>query len=737
MKTIHKKLMLIAFPVLFASCADNTLLDFFVEKPESIAVAEYLNNYDELKSYVNRAENPNFKLGAGTSISEYVNKGLVYQLINSNFDEISLGYEMKHGAVVQNNGTLRLDDVRNLISVAKEAGTTVYGHTLVWHANQNANYLNGLIAPTVIPGSTQPTWQVVAQQDFETNDASNYEYNNNAVVSFTADGEGAAGKGRALKITNTEVRTNEWDCQFFVKFAPAMVAGEKYILKMNVRSDAPASFATQAHVVPYQYKHWDFFGSISSTSTWSEFVKEITVSADVATTGTIAFNLGLTATSYYFDNIRLEKFNEKGGSEPVDAGYAMMLTNPKTQNPWEAQVGTDFAALTNGKKYNVTFWAKADASATLTADFQTPSGSYPSNSLGSFTLGTKWTEVKLSTTVTAADRTRFLFNFGQYVGTVYIDNIVVVEDGTTNNLIGNGDFEIGAVSGWNGAWNGIAKIAISPEGKGFGGMGSGDVIIPKTEEEKRQLIDGALETWMAGMLGATKDYVKAWDVVNEPMSDWPDPTKLKTGVGKTDMATDEFYWQDYLGKDYAVRAIQLARQYGNPNDILFINDYGLEGADQRKCLGLIDYVKYVESQGVKVDGIGTQMHVTLGVTSLEAIVAMFKNLAATGKLIKISELDMGIKPEGAAANLKTEQVTLEQSKAMAKFYQDIIKAYFDNVPAAQRYGITQWATTDSPTSSSWRPGEPIGLWTLGYGRKHTYGGFANGLAGKILFEPSK
>ena len=737
MKTIHKILMLIAFPVLFAACADNTLLDYSVEKPESIAVAEYLNNYDVLKAYVNRTENPKFKLGAGASLSEYVSKGLVYQLLNSNFDEISMGYEMKHGAVVQNDGTLKLDDVRNLISVAKEAGTTVYGHTLAWHANQNANYLKGLIAPTVIPGSTEPSWQVVASQDFETNDASNYEYNNNAVVSFTADGEGAAGKGRALKITNAEVRTNEWDCQFFVKFAPAMKAGEKYILKMDVRSDAPASFATQAHVVPYQYKHWDFFGSISSTATWSEFVKEITVSADVATTGTIAFNLGLTATSYYFDNIRLEKFNEEGGSEPVDAGYAMMLTNPQTQNPWEAQVGTNFDALKNGKKYNLTFWGKADASATLTADLQTPSGSYPSNSLGSFTLGTKWSEIKLSATVTAADRTRFLFNFGQYVGTVYIDNIVLVEDGTTNNLIGNSDFEIGAVSGWNGAWNGIAKIAISPEGKGFGGMGSGDIIIPKTDEEKRQLIDGALETWISGMLGATKEYVKAWDVVNEPMSDWPDPTKLKTGIGKTDMAADEFYWQDYLGKDYAVRAIQLARQYGNPDDILFINDYGLEGADQKKCLGLIDYVKYVESKGVKVDGIGTQMHVTLGATSLDGIIAMFKNLAATGKLIKISELDMGIKPEGAASNLSTEQVTLEQSKAMAKFYQDIIKAYFDNVPAAQRYGITQWATTDSPASSSWRAGEPIGLWTSGYNRKHAYGGFANGLAGKILFEPSK
>ena len=150
----------------------------------------------------------------------------------------------------------------------------------------------------------------------------------------------------------------------------------------------------------------------------------------------------------------------------------MMLTNPQEQNFWEAQVGTDFGALKNGKKYNLSFWGKADKNATLSADVQTPSGNYPSNSFGSFTLGTEWTEVKLSTIVDADDRTRFLFNFGQYVGTIYLDNIVLVEDGSTINLIGNSDFEGGTTGGWNGAWNGIASIGISPEGKGFGGMGS-------------------------------------------------------------------------------------------------------------------------------------------------------------------------------------------------------------------------------------------------------------------------
>lgn len=734
MKHIHKILMLIAFPLLLAACADNTPLDYSVEKPESIAIAEYLNNYDVLKAYVNRTENPNFKLGAGVNLSDYVKKGIVFQLINSNFDEIAIGYQMKHGAVVKDNGTIDLANVLQLIEVAKEAGTSVYGHTLVWHANQNAKYLNSLLAPTVIPGQGGPTWEEIAKQDFETDNASNYQYNNNAVVSFTAAGQGAAGTGRAIKITNTEVRANEWDVQFFVTFAPPMEAGEKYILRMDVRSDAPATFATQAHTVPYAYKHWDLFGSISSTPTWSEFVKEITVSADVATTGTIAFNLGMTATSYYFDNIRLEKFNEKGGGGPSldpsvitnsdfeagtggwggwggsstrgqspagqgadGVGHSYWFTNPTAGNYWGAQVAYDISpALELNSAYKLDLKVKASTAGTIRAELQS-SSDYSSNSFGTFNLTTEWKEISLETTATKDDRNRFVISFGDYVGTVYIDDVTLRR--------------------------------VNPDG-------GGDIIIEKTAAEKTAIVDAELERWMKEMLGATKGYVKAWDVVNEPMSDWPDPSKLKTGIGKTDIKADEFYWQDYLGKDYAVRAIQLARQYGNPDDILFINDYGLEGENQAKVLGLIEYVKYVESKGVKVDGIGTQMHVTYGITSLDAVKAMFKNLAATGKLIKVSELDMGYRVAGAAENLKTDQLTVEQHKEMAKFYQDIVQAYFENIPAPQRYGITQWAATDSPAESSWRSNEPIGLWSLNYNRKHAYGGFANGLAGKVLFTPS-
>lgn len=248
-----------------------------------------------------------------------------------------------------------------------------------------------------------------------------------------------------------------------------------------------------------------------------------------------------------------------------------------------------------------------------------------------------------------------------------------------------------------------------------------------------------LDKWIGGMMTACDGKVKAFDAVNEPMSDSA-PTELKTGTAGRDGSTKtNFFWQDYLGKDYARTVVALARKYG-PSDLkLFINDYNLEAAYNKnaKCQGLIDMIKYWESDGVtKIDGIGTQMHVTCSLNPTtqkqneDAVVNQFKLLAATGKLIKISELDMGL-ADAAGKTLITDSVNTEEEQNAQKAYYDfIIKAYFDNIPVAQRYGITLWSQTDSPAGSGWRPNEPIGLWNKDYVRKPAYAGFADGLAGK-------
>ncbi|MCU6167778.1 endo-1,4-beta-xylanase, partial [Enterobacter roggenkampii] len=127
-----------------------------------------------------------------------------------------------------------------------------------------------------------------------------------------------------------------------------------------------------------------------------------------------------------------------------------------------------------------------------------------------------------------------------------------------------------------------------------------------------------------------------------------------------------------------VTAIRIARsQEGHADDKLFINDYGLENSLD-KCRGLIEYVKYVESKGVKVDGIGTQMHVSLNGVNKETIAEHFRLLAATGKLIKISELDMGINVDGKG--IKTEDATDEQLREQAELYKYIVKTYFEIIP---------------------------------------------------------
>jgi len=560
MKYLYKIGFYLVALAFLSSCARVNSTDFHVEKPLSVALQDSLNKYAPLKTYIDSV-NSDFILGAAVSMGVYTGQGVMYGLVNSNFHEVTAGYGMKHGAVVQADGSLALEPVTDFLSAAENAGISVYGHTLVWHANQNAEYLNGTIAPTLVE-SNGPTWDLVIGADFETDDASNYESNTNAIMSFTADGEGANGVGRALKIVNEEVRANDWDSQFFVSFSPKMEVGEQYELSMDVCADDEASIATQAHSVPYTYLYWDFFGTINATTEWTTYTKQITVSENIAGTGAIAFNLGNTATTYYFDNIKLTKYNEDGG-----------------------------------KKY-----------------------------------------------------------------------------------------------------------------------------VEKTPEEKKKILSDEMERWIAGIMEVSNDYVKAWDVVNEPIADGSPMAgqngfKLKTAGNSP--PSDHFYWQDYLGKNYGVQAFKMARQYGDEDDLLFINDYNLE-YNLDKCRALINYMEYIENNGATVDGMGTQMHININ-TSKENIAKMFELLAATGKLIKVSELDIGLGGVDAA------NATAELYKQQAEMYRYVVEKYFEITPEDQRYGITVWSPLDSPESSSWRAGEPIGLWTLDYNRKRAYAGFAEGL----------
>lgn len=360
--------------------------------------------------------------------------------------------------------------------------------------------------------------------------------------------------------------------------------------------------------------------------------------------------------------------------------------------------------FTNGTVYFLRLKIKGTKESSIGVGFQNPNGYIGCGDFPALQVTTDWKEVTISTACTGEGATRLLFNIGAYVGTLYFDDVCLYYEKSAN-------------------------------------------AIPLTPEEKKDTLTWALDNWIKGMMEATGGYVTAWDLANETVSGADDD---HDGIYDLQSAengdpTANFYWPDYLGDIDYVRILESkTRKYfaeygGNPSDLkLFINDFNLESwwDGNMKAKSLVEWIKRWEADGVtKIDGIGTQMHVSYILNEADqkaqedAIVNMFKILAETGKLVKISELDMGIVDKAFGTGIKTENVTFEQQQKMAEFYTFIIRKYFEIIPAEQQYGITQWCATDSPADSGWRGGEPVGLWDINYNRKPAYGGFADGLKG--------
>ena len=398
------------------------------------------------------------------------------------------------------------------------------------------------------------------------------------------------------------------------------------------------------------------------------------------------------------------------------------IDNPT--NDWDSQffITTPNHVWKAGDKYEFKMMAKADKNATVDIQSHTTPGNYIHWSMlkGSYDITTEWQEFTFEGTIS-----------GDQAGSDGMSTIAF----NLNKLKEANNYYFDNMS-----WKSYTQVA----------KGGGEAT-PQTPEELLDTLTYAMDLWIGGMMEACKNeegtevLVKAWDVVNEAISgedkDGDGIYDLQHGTVKIKdlKKNSDFFWQDYMGDlEYVRTAVKKARQYGGNDLKLFVNDYNLESDwDQNKKLkSLIEWIKKWEADGVtKIDGIGSQMHISYYVnpqtqeSKKKAIEESFKLLAASGKIVRISELDMGI-VDADGNDIKTADVTEEQHHAMAEFYTWIIKKYKEIIPAAQQWGICQWCATDSPAGSGWRANQPVGLWDQNYYRKHTYAGFADGLSGE-------
>ena len=720
LKNINFGLGLVALLAL-SSCADDKFSEYRTDMTKNLKEYQYLNNYEPLKKYVEDMKasgkcNPDFKLGIALAAPDFNKQELVYCLAGSNFEEMTAGNAMKYASCVKDDGTFDFNTVKDFVTNAQDAGLTIYGHTLAWHSQQNKKYLSKLIADKEIQvDPSQKVDKVDAYTDFSKMNSFPFyvmdytpEIKDGILISkypgkwyqyFVVDNYPVdVDAKREYKVTamikasedgQIDVQTGNWGATTSQKMSVSTQWKEQSVTFSGLTTE-------KAFVV---FQPGDFAGDISC-----KWVKVTHSEAPVMEIETEVHKETYTDGDFPFYAMGCTPPVINGAIHFVPTGdWSQFFVMPGGDN--ELDEGDYFVYLD------------------LTSDKDASGVNLTMQKGGGGTAQAITAKVPV-----AAGRHSVKIEMPKVEGGNYD---IILKPQTADATL-----DVHSVR--------VCKITKSNS-------------IPLTDEEKKSRLTDAMGKWIDGMMEATNGYVTSWEVVNEALSgdDKDGDGKCELQHAATASADDKkncFYWQDYLGDIDYVRLVvadarkSFAAHNGDPEKLkLFINDYNLESDwdDNGKLRSLIQWIKDWEADGVtKIDGIASQMHISCYAdpntqkSKKDHIVKMLELMKESGKLCKISELDMGY-VDAAGKEVKTADITEEQHKEMRDLYTFVLQKYFEIIPAAQQYGITQWCATDAPKDSGWRPGLPVGLWDLNYLRKHTYAGFAVGLGAPEYWKEAK
>lgn len=206
-------------------------------------------------------------------------------------------------------------------------------------------------------------------------------------------------------------------------------------------------------------------------------------------------------------------------------------------------------------------------------------------------------------------------------------------------------------------------------------------------------LTAAMNNHIDNVVGHYKGKIAIWDVVNEALND--DGT-LRTSI-----------WETTIGSQYIALAFQRARA-ADPNAILVYNDFNIE-AENAKSNALFNMVSTFKQQGIPIDGIGLQMHLTSGGIDISSLTQNMQRFAQLGLQIYISEMDVRFPTPISAADMQTQ----------ATIYKNVLTACLQQ-PACK--ALQTWGFTDK---YSWIPGTFPGLgdaleFDANYAAKPTY-----------------
>ena len=750
----NKWLLALLPAALLSSCAEDKFEPYYVPEPASIAETQYLNDYKVLKDYT-----PDIKLGAVVDVSSYAAKGAIYGLTKTNFNEVSGGTSLMHSVLAKDNGSVNISNFVDILAGAEAAGHTIFGSPLLSNTNVNGKYFTNILADKVDPNYVPQKVEISGHDNSTcvrvmTSDMVEYAWDNqfwlvwdeaDAIkkgdkweykMRVRADKEGASIGTQVHKkpseyihwaaIGNIAFPTEWEEITGSGTFSDdAQVGG--YSIAFNLNDFNPAN----------NY----YFDNISFTINGKELMKNSNCDGD-------------DASSFYSKDIYTKE--KYGNSDPAPGeivkgfdytywGFAPTETEVTYNKPciivhtqdmaeyaWDSQFWIRWPesdAIKKGDKWECKMKVRADQEASIgTQVHKNPSEYIHWAAIGNVSFTPEWSDFTASGSFSDDAQVggfSIAFNLNDFnpANNYYFASISLKINGKemVTNVDLTGSDNSSFVSKEYPSTETLPSV-ISPKAVYY--IKKDTPGTPLTPQQRRDTVDYALKNYIKSVMDATGGKITSWDVIGGVLSE-DGGSILEVSDAKT-----QFNWAAELGEeDFARLAVKYARASfaaagGNASDLkLFVNEDGLDNT--AKAAALASWIaKWEGDNATKIDGISTSIKATFSEVAEtqkateDKIVAMLAALKNTGKLVRISGIDLSYTDASGKA-VTSATMTTEQAKKMGSFYTFIVKQYL-SIPAAQRYGIFVSNIIDNGDA-------PNGLWNSKYSRKPQYGGFADGL----------
>jgi|GEM_PF-2688875 len=439
------------------------------------------------------AEKLGLKLGAAFTKSEYFNNDSVAVILKREFKAVTFGNEMKHDAIVQNNGKLKFTDADEMLGYADSCDVEVFGHVLGWHSQTNETYLNGLIDKASADNSASLL-------------QTNWNFEEGSTTGFTASGFTTTKE--YLEVFAGEYAAKASGDNASLAFTVDLVAGKAYTVSFWAKAAAEAELTLTTgdgqSATTTVGTEWAKYSVTFQTKSLGDFSYQITagdgvcidnirvVEEDVeqeegGSSGSYAnpyaigvldfedYTLGETGSDL-LSNHAWTQFNGASYGTVTNEQHNSGSQSLKLDNSdghcsgaWDIQAITPTFDVEAGKTYRIAWYSMATEEADFQIDIREDgtAKSYPQSKYGAFDkTGTSWTFQYVDYTVEAGSTLSVAFYGGVAAVAYYIDDIQVYEpiyegDYTNyldkNNLLFDGDFEKGTSGNWS-TWTSYGEI---------------------------------------------------------------------------------------------------------------------------------------------------------------------------------------------------------------------------------------------------------------------------------------